>query len=92
MEEKIMNNNINRRNIDKMQIFDERYKVNQRREINEQNRQKNENFNNRMYNLKQKLIKENSVSEKVNILNQKINNNDTIYKTTKYNSFKENFK
>lgn len=87
-----MNNNINRRNIDKMQIFDERYKVNQRREINEQNRQKNENFNNRMYNLKQKSIKENSVSEKVNILNQKINNNDTIYKTTKYNSFKENFK
>lgn len=94
----MINNNFNRRNIDTSQIFDEKYKVNQRREINEKNRQREKSFKNRLYGtdnmqiLKEKNIKENTVTSKVEALNQKINANNAMYKNSAMNDLKDRFK
>ena len=94
----MINNNFNRRNIDTSQIFDEKYKVNQRREINEKNRQRETSFKNRLYDvdnmqiLKEKNIKENTVTSKVEALNQKINANNAMYKNSAMNNLKDRFK
>lgn len=94
----MINNNFNRRNIDTSQIFDEKYKVNQRREINEKNRQREISFKSRLYDvdnmqiLKERSIKENTVTSKVEALNQKINANNTMYKNSAMNNLKDRFK
>lgn len=94
----MINNNFNRRNIDTSQIFDEKYKVNQRREINEKNRQREKSFKSRLYGvdnmqiLKERSIKENTVTSKVEALNQKINANNTMYKNSAMNNLKDRFK
>lgn len=94
----MINNNFNRRNIDTSQIFDEKYKVNQRREINEKNRQRETSFKNRLYDvdnmqiLKERSIKENTVTSKVEALNKKINANNAMYKNSAMNNLKDRFK
>lgn len=94
----MINNNFNRRNIDTSQIFDEKYKVNQRREINEKNRQREISFKSRLYDvdnmqiLKERNIKENTVTSKVETLNQKINANNAMYKNSAMNNLKDRFK
>lgn len=94
----MINNNFNRRNIDTSQIFDEKYKVNQRREINEKNRQRETSFKSRLYGvdnmqiLKERSIKENTVTSKVEALNQKINANNAMYKNSAMNNLKDRFK
>ena len=94
----MINNNFNRRNIDTSQIFDEKYKVNQRREINKKNRQRETSFKSRLYGtdnmqiLKERNIKENTVTSKVEALNQKINANNTMYKNSAMNNLKDRFK
>lgn len=94
----MINNNFNRRNIDTSQIFDEKYKVNQRREINEKNRQREKSFKSRLYGtdnmqiLKERSIKENTVTSKVEALNQKINANNAMHKNSAMNNLKDRFK
>ena len=94
----MINNNFNRRNIDTSQIFDEKYKVNQRREINEKNRQRETSCKSRLYGtdnmqiLKERSIKENTVTSKVEALNKKINANNAMYKNSAMNNLKDRFK
>ena len=94
----MINNNFNRRNIDTSQIFDEKYKVNQRREINEKNRQRETSLKSRLYDvdhmqiLKESSIKENTVTSKVEALNKKINANNAMYKNSAMNDLKDRFK
>ena len=94
----MINNNFNRRNIDTRQIFDEKYKVNKRKEKKEKNRQRETSFKNRLYGtdnmqiLKEKNIKENTVTSKVEALNQKINANNAMYKNSAMNNLKDRFK
>lgn len=91
-------NNYNRRNIDTSQIFGETYKVQQRREINESNNLEKSNFQkkilgiNNMNELKKNFIKENSVSNKVNRLNQRINSNQEMNRANNLNNFLGKFK
>ena len=94
----MINNNFNRRNIDTSQIFDEKYRGNQRREINEKNRQREASIKSRLYGtdnvqiVKERSIKENTVTSKVEALNQKINANNAMHNNSAMNNLKDRFK
>ena len=91
-------NNINRRNIDTQLVFDEKYKANQRQEVNKENYLKESEFRKKMYGLSNidKLRKQdnknNTVDSRVSNLNSKINNNKNIVNGFNRNNFLGKFK
>lgn len=91
-------NNINRRNIDTQLVFDEKYKANQRQEVNKENYLKESEFRKKMYGLSNidKLRKQdnknNTVDSRVSNLNSKINSNKNIVNGFNRNNFLGKFK
>lgn len=91
-------NNINRRNINTQLVFDEKYKANQRQEVNKKNYLKESEFRRKMYGLgnidmlKKRDNKNNTVDSRVSNLNSKINSNKNIVNGFNRNNFLGKFK